>query len=175
MLKPVAVLACLLSVTPALAIECPLTHAIYEQSGGDWQLRFQPVPRDSAANQVASFSIAIAGDDIPFEGGVYIPNGFGQPLGDVLRDCPVPAEDEWLSNEEIEACRFWQGKVYALVDGTIVDFPYDADIAREDARAPDEVLLPGFASNVWYSMLREVAFKEHAESVDTFRLTACAR
>jgi len=160
-----AILTVGLVATPALAIECPLTHAIYEQPGRQVTMHFADVPRDGAANQIAYFTIAIEGVDSKFDGGVYLPNGFGQPLGDVGQDC----------TEESTDCSFWSDKVFALVDGGIADFPYDADIEPGTAMAPQQVLLPGFASNVWYSMLRGEAFEGERQVLDVFTLAACAK
>ncbi|MGV3490281.1 MAG: hypothetical protein ACO1OG_03080 [Devosia sp.] len=161
-----AVLLAGLSTGPGLALECQQAHAVYEQPGRQVMLHFSPVPRDGAANQIANFSIRIEGVDSTFEGGVYIPNGFGQPLGDIGQDCG----EEWT-----EECRFWEGKVYALADGGIVDFPHDAELTPEEWMAPQQVLLPGFASNVWYSMERGAAFEGDRDVLDVFTLAACAK
>jgi len=151
---------------PAMALECPQAHAVYEQPGGQVMLRFSEVPRDATANQIADFSIDIEGVDSPFAGGIFIPNGFGQPYGSVGHDCAGDIE---------EACRFWEGVVYALGSSGIEEFPWDPDLPLEDHMAPQQVLLPGFASNVWYSMERQQAFEGDRMVLDVFALVACAR
>jgi hypothetical protein len=159
-----AVLAALAG--PAQAIECPLTHALYEQPGRQVTLRFADVPRDAASNQIASFAVRIEGVDAAYEGGIHIPNGFGQPQGSIGQQCPEAGSEE---------CRFWEGIVYALGADGIEEFPYDPDLTGDAYRAPQQVLLPGFASNVWYSMERGAAFEGERVVLDVFTLAACAK
>jgi len=159
----------LMLATPSLAADCPLTEAVYGQPGNDWTMRFTPVPRDGAANQIAAFSIAMPGaPETRFDGGIYIPNGFGQAFGVVslAAETGNEAEDEPAS----EAGPFWEGVVYALVDGGIAELPHEPG-----QPAPQQVLLPQFASSIWYSMLRETAFADESGVLDTFVLQACAK
>jgi len=155
-----------LAATPALAIECPITHAIYEQPGGDVSLRFSAQPEDAAANQIATFSIAIKGVTAKFDGAIYLPNGFGQPNGAVGLDC---------TGADGEQCGFWEGVVYALGADGIEEYPHDAEIALAAQMAPRQVLLPAFAVNVWYSSMRQDAFADERNVLDTFTLAACAK
>jgi hypothetical protein len=150
---------------PAAATDCPLPQAVYEQPGGQVTLRFAEVPRDGAANQIAAFAIEMDGVAATLDGAIYIPNGFGQPYGMVGLDC-TGAEDE--------ECGFWEGIVYALGDDGIGEFPWDPDLARGQQLAPRQVLLPAFASDVWYSMLRQSAFEGERDVLDTFTLATCA-
>lgn len=149
----------------AAAIECPITHALYGQEGSDWSLRFMPVPDDGAANQIAAFEITMPGaPETVFDGGIYIPNGFGQPRGEIR-----------LDPEENSSEPFWAGVVYALIDGTIAEFPWDPEQARDAIVSPQQILLPQFASSVWYSMLRESAFADDRTVLDTFVLRTCVK
>lgn len=147
----------------AAAIECPITHAIYEQPGGKVGLRFQPVPHDAAVNQIAAFRVTLPGSTV-LKGSIYIPNGFGQPHGDIR----VDAAD--LSGEPL-----WEGVVYALIDGAITEYPWDPETVGEDPVSPQQILLPVFGAHVWYSMLRQTAFAEDGMVYDTFTLAACAK
>ena len=149
----------------AAAIECPMTHALYGQQGSDWSMRFTPVPQDAAANQIAAFTITMPGaPETVFDGGIYIPNGFGQPHGDVRLD---PAENSGAA--------FWEGVVYALVDESIAEFRWDPDLPRDAIISPQQILLPQFASAVWYSTLRETAFADDRTVLDTFVLKTCVK
>jgi len=161
-----AFLAAVLCAGPALAIECPIQHAIYEQPGGDVTLRFTALPEDAAANQIAAFEIAIKGVEARFDGAIHIPNGFGQPGGSVGLDC---------TGADGEQCGFWEGVVYALGAHGIEEYPYDADVTLEAQMAPRQLLLPEFAVNVWYSKMRQEAFAGERNVLDTFTLAACAR
>lgn len=148
-------------VSPALALECPLSHAIYGQAGNDTVMRFHPLPEDAAANQILAFKLLLGGTEAMFDGGVYIPNGFGSALGSIGLDCA----DDFDAD-----CRFWEGTVYALVNDGIAELPHEAD-----QMAPAEVLLPQFAQNVWYSAFRNAAFGVDLELRDVFTLKACAK
>ena len=151
---------------PALGIECPVSHAIYEQPGRQVAMHFSQVPRDGAPNQIAAFDIHIEGVSAKLHGDVYIPNGFGQPHGFVGEDC---------TGAEGEQCEFWDGIVYALGADGIEELPWSFDTPAIQQMAPRQVLLPGFASNVWYSMLRGDAFEGARTVLDTFTLAACAK
>ena len=168
MLKPFALAAALVaSITPAAkAIECPLSHAIYGQTTSAARLSFMEPDRDWAANQIAGFRLEIAGTS--YDGTVHMPNGFSQPKGRLTKDC---AEDD----TDTDACTFWDGIVYALVDGRIAELPHFVEDVPADDMAPQQLLLPGFAANVWYSMLREAAFPGEDMVTDTFDLVACAK
>ena len=161
-----ATISLILTAGPALAIECPIPHAIYEQPGGDVRLTFRALPEDAAVNQIAAFSITIKDVTAKFEGGIYLPNGFGQPNGAVGLDC---------TGAEGEQCGFWEGVVYALGADGIEEYPHDAELALETQMAPRQVLLPEFAVNVWYSMMRGDAFADERNVLDTFTLAACAK
>ena len=76
---------------------------------------------------------------------------------------------------EGEQCGFWDGVVYALGADGIEEYPHDAEIALETQMAPRQVLLPEFAVNVWYSMMRGDAFADERNVLDTFTLAACAK
>lgn len=143
----------------AAAIECPLTHARYEQGGTGWVLRFMPVPHDAAVNQIAAFEITLPGAPATVLGGaVYIANGYGQAWGIVTQ----------AAGNETEP--FWEGVVYSLGATGIEELPHEAG-----QMAPQQILLPQFSSTVWYSMLREAAFPEAGGVLDTFSLAACAK
>jgi hypothetical protein len=171
MLKPLALAATLALSTPALAqgalaIECPLSHAIFGQSTSATRIIFFQPDRDWAANQIAGFRLEIAGTS--YDGTVHMPNGFSQPKGRLTKDC---ASDD----TDTDACTFWDGIVYALVDGRIAELPHFVEDVPADEMAPQQLLLPGFAANVWYSMLREAAFPGDDMVTDTFDLVACAK
>ena len=166
MLKPLTALAVTLALsTPAVAIECPLSHAIYGQSTSAARAIFFQPDRDWAANQIAGFRLEIAGTS--YDGTVHMPNGFSQPRGRLSRDCE--------EGGDLEACTLWDGIVYALVDGRIAELPHFVEDVPADDMAPQQILLPGFAANVWYSMLREDAFPGEDMVTDTFDLVACAK
>lgn len=158
------ILAATIAAAPmgAIAAECQLAKAIYTQPDTKWELRFNPVPPHSTANMTGAFSIAVPGTDKVLMGEVYQPNGYSSSLGLISLDCP---EDP---NADQTECKFWDGTMYANTSGGIIVFP-----GSEEESAPDQVLLPQFAANVWYSMLRE-HFIEEAMPLDVFTYSGCA-
>ena len=148
-------------VSPALALECPLSHAIYGQPGNAWVMRFHPLPVDAAANQIFALKLLMPDSEVMFDGGVWLPNGFGSALGSLGLDCADDFDTD---------CRFWEGTVYALVDGGMSELPHEME-----QMAPAQLLLPQFAQSVWYSNLRDAAFGDDRELVDVFNLKACTK
>lgn len=149
---------------PAVAANCPLHETLYRQPGNEWVLKFFPVPRDGAANQISAFEIHSPGDPATvLAGTIHIPNGFGQPHGSITLECGA----------DTECPPFWEGTVYALIDGGIAEFPWDPDVPRDAQVAPEQLLLPQFASKVWYSLLRESYFADEG-ILDTFTFFRCA-
>ena len=151
-------------VAPAVALECPVEHAIYGQKGSEVSLHFAPVPQDGASNQIAAFEVFLPEIAARFIGAIHIPNGFGQPHGSVDQGC---------TGAEGEECEFWTGVVYASGADGIVEFPYDPDLPLENQMAPQQMLLPEFAVTVWYASFRE-AFSGDRNVLDVFTLAACA-
>jgi hypothetical protein len=161
-----AVVLVLATMGQAAAIECPISHALYQQPDNGWSLRFMPVPEDGAPNQIAAFEITMPGaPETVLDGAIYIPNGFGQPHGFVTLD----------PEENSDADPFWEGVVYALIDGGIAEFPHDDAEPRVETMSPQQILLPQFGASVWYSMLRESAFADDQTVFDTFALATCVK
>lgn len=162
MLRVVFAAAIASATTAATAADCQLGKAIYTQPGTRWELHFIPVPEGSAANMTGAFSIAVPDTDKVLLGGVYQPNGYSSSLGIMGLDCP---EDPGADQTD---CTFWQGIVYGGGANGIIVLP-----ASEQDAAPDQILFPQFAANVWYSPLRE-NFIEEAMPLDVFTYSGCA-
>ncbi len=146
----------------AIAAECTAANAVYTQPGTKWELRFNPVPPHSAANMTGAFSIAVPGTDKVLLGEVYQPNGYSSSLGIISLDCPEDPDADQTG------CSFWDGIVYGNGADGIIVFP-----GSEDEAAPQQVLFPQFAANVWYSTLRQ-HFIEEAMPLDVFTYSGCA-
>ena len=171
----IALFASLALAGSAHAADCRLEQAVYENTSSGWQLRFTAVPRDGAANQLAAFELATPGVTGAFTGGIYVPNGFGQPMADVGLDCPVYDEESDPVEPATEApsCSFWTGSIYQLADGGMGVFTYDGETFSVP-RAPEALLLPEFAGGVWYSRFRNDAFTDTREVGDVFVFKSCA-
>jgi len=144
---------------PALAAECPLGHARYTQPGSDWQMQFTPLDPHGRTNGVAEYRLGPAEGEPQFDGSIGVPNGFGQSWSTISRGC----KDDY----DVE-CRFWEGHIYALVADGIAVFPHDPEQV-----APRQILVPGFASGLWYSQWRNTVFAGDIQVSDVFTFTHC--
>ncbi|WP_421762070.1 hypothetical protein [Devosia sp.] len=143
------------------AEECPLGRATYAQPGGVWQVVVSPRPEDGASNQFAAIRLIGPKDFPPYEGGLFVPNGFGQPMASLAPACVEGGATECVGYDDV---------IYALMPGGIEVFPYSFE---QPMMAPQQILLPGFAGGVWYSPYREAAFAIEPGLLDVFTLETC--
>ena len=157
----VACAAAVFVALPAVSQECDISRATYAQPGTTWTLAFSPVPRESAANQVNAFTIAIPGSDPArvISGNIYVPNGASPNWGTMTVPCGADGAVD---------CTPWEGTAYALVGDGIVPLPHQGDTA------PAQVLFPGFSANVWYSEYRGALLGENEAMGDVFTFQGCA-
>jgi hypothetical protein len=168
-----ASLLTVLSATAGLAIECPVDHAIYTQKTEGWVLKISAPGPEGAANQFAALRIEAPNGIARLEGGIYVPNGFGQVMAGFDKVCP--------DGESEDLCWSYEGALYSLGENGIEEFP--VDFGNRSALAPQQVLLPDFAQGLWYSPLRGKAFVERDGEngpelngpEDVFTLAACAK
>lgn len=157
----VIVVACALSV-PTLAQDCTLENARYIQSDSGWTLTFEPVSREAAANETASFSINLPASPLVLDGGIYRPNGFGSAQYSIQGPCSLDGDT---------LCSFVEGPsptVYANTESgvSMID-------DEEGARAPRQIVLPQLAESIWYSMYRNSEFGDDVDPSDVFTLSGC--
>ena len=177
-----SILAAALSLavaTPVLAAECAFEGAVYENAASGWQVRIVPLPPERAANQLAAFTLSARGIDGRLEGGVYVPNGFGQPMADIGLNCPAIGDESETDAPPSDGadevgCGVWSGSLYQLANGSMGVLDYDVDSFAVMA-APDQLLLPDFAAAIWYSEFREVAFADDRSVGDVFTRIACGK
>ncbi len=158
MIRSLAVIA-MLAATPATAAECTLANAIYAQAGTAWELRFHPVPHDAAVNQVNAFSLAVPGTELVIDGGVYVPNGFTSAWGSMDIGCPDGGDEP--------GCQLWEGTIYGLGASGL------DELEAQDAAPPLQVLIPEFASTLWYSAYPGVELRDVVPK-DAFTFRGCA-
>lgn len=163
-MKPIVAMVVALALAgPVQAAECRLAAAEYTQQGSNWTLRFAPVPRTAAANQVAAFTLGLPNSGEMLEGAVHIPNGYGAAWGTLSLDCPEDAAEE-----DYEACVVWNDVIYASGAAGLGELPHsDAD------PAPQQILFPKLASTIWYSLRRDAEWTDEQVPSDVFDFAGC--
>ncbi|ADV13417.1 MULTISPECIES: hypothetical protein [Mesorhizobium] len=152
----------------ALAKECLLSHATYQEPRSGAVVQFRPLANEPAALTAEVFSLAVpkAGTSLPAD--ITWTNGKNSfPLGTIRHACTDDDREGGLQDGS-GLCRLWEGQVYALTGGGAEQLN-----SREATPAPRGLLLPGFG----------VAFTEGADFAnanpggsawDAFILTGCS-
>lgn len=160
-LSAVAMVAVLAMSSVVQAEDCPLERATYGQPGDSWVLEITPRPVDGAANEFVGVKLTGPEGFPPHEGGIFVPNGFGQPMVDLAPQCGAGGT---------AGCTSYSDVIYALMPLGIEQFPYDFNAP---VMAPEQILFPGFAAGVWYSPYRQTAFSEDHGLGDAFSFVSC--
>ncbi|MEK1932764.1 MAG: hypothetical protein AAAC47_23930 [Pararhizobium sp.] len=141
---PASILGLLLAVTPVAAADCLQEEAIYGDTGGAYELRFEPVGSASAATS-NHFKVKVAKTDLVLDGIVMQSGEPVRPNGMIMNNCPEGDS----TGEEIAACTVWEGVIYSIgVDGKVGSLP------EEGSEAAVQLLLPDFGpavrnSSIW--------------------------
>lgn len=139
-----SILSALLSVSPATAADCLQEQAIYGDTDGAYELRFEPVGSASAATS-NHFKVKIAKTDLVLDGIVMQSDEPVRANGMIMNKCP----DGDVTGDDIAACTVWQGVIYSVsADGKVGSLP------GEGMEAAWQVLLPDFGpairnSSIW--------------------------
>lgn len=158
------VAAALVLATPAVANDCPLAQAIYDQAETGFTLKFRPVTREDGLSTSNVFEMTVPGVDKRVLGDVMWGNGFSRPMGYLRYNCQ--ADDEPV--EEDNLCIRWKGIVYAVTDGKIELLP------EENSPAPEQLILSNLGQRIRYSGLIEELQVEIADPPwDVFRFKGC--
>lgn len=160
MLK-MTLLAMLALTGAAEAADCTISNARYKNDKAAWWLSFKPVPQFASSNQTVAFIIEMPNSGATLEGAVHRPNGYGSPLWSIGGPCQAAATD---------VCTFVEGDATAIY-GNYAGSAGWLDDTR-GAKAPEQVILPGLASSLWYSMYRQDEF-DGADGGDVFTLSGC--
>lgn len=158
-----ASLAIALTAAPALAEECRQAHAIYGDTGGGYELRFEPVGSESAVTS-NHFKVKLGKTRLSLDGVVM---QSGEPLranGIVMHDCPTGD----VTGAELEACTVWEGVIYTVDRAGRIGL-----LQAEDAPAAEQILLPGFGPSLRTSSAWGEG-KANADSSDVFKFKGCA-
>jgi len=159
---PASILSALLAATPAWAADCLQEQAVYSDTDGAYELRFEPVGSASAATS-NHFKVKVAKTDLVLDGIVM---QSGEPVranGMLMNKCP----EGDVTGDDIAACTIWEGVIYAIgPDGKVASLP------GEGMEAAPQLLLPDFGpairnSSIWgkatVAPWDVLAFKECAQ------------
>ncbi len=168
--------ALVLLATPSIAADCPQNRAIYVEKDNGYELRFRPTLRwEASANTMAVVDLIFPDGKTSVWGTIWLPNGTSHDKIDFLtHDCALPAFDpakdvdptHGSTQEELEACKVWEGIIYALADNDIAELPW-----FEDGAAAQTVLLPDLGPTIRYSGL---VLSPGDEPHDVFTFKGCA-
>lgn len=136
----------LLALFPAgllQAAECTQERAVYADSQGIYELRFETVDPESSASS-HSFKMTVKGTKLVLDGYVMPSEPVSRSNGILFNNCP----EGDITGDDIAACTVWQGVIYADSQGKIDLLP------EQGAKAAPELLLAGFgpalqASSAW--------------------------
>ena len=158
-----AVLALIGLAAPAVAADCPLSKAIYDQAETGYTLVFRPVMPEDGLSTSNVFDMTMPGSDKRVLGDVMWGNGFARPMGYLRYGCP----DDYIEDDDL--CIRWKGIVYGLTGGKV-------DLLSEDetSAAPEQLILANLGQRIRYSGLIEEAEVAADPPWDVFRLKGCA-
>ena len=127
-----AALALIGLAAPAVAADCPLSKAIYDQAETGYTLVFRPVMPEDGLSTSNVFDMTMPGSDKRVLGDVMWGNGFARPMGYLRFDCP----DAYIEDDDL--CIRWKGIVYGVTGGKADLLPPDVPVAEYGS----QVLLP---------------------------------
>ncbi|WP_275785565.1 hypothetical protein [Pararhizobium gei] len=130
---PVSVFAAMLTMSPALAVDCVQEKAVYGDADSAYELRFEPVGSASAATS-NHFKIGIAGTDLVLDGIVMQSGEPVRPNGMIMNKCP----EGDVTGDDIAACTIWEGVIYSVsLEGKVASLPAEGSAAAAQLLLPD--------------------------------------
>lgn len=146
---------------------CTFQNAIYTERDNGYELQFRkPKPWESIGMVEAVFDLVMP-DGRRLWGEIAGNMGTSRSEGRVFFGCSRPGPDgDDLSEEQYDACRQWEGVVYAIVDGAPEMLPF------ADDAAPKMLLLTDLGRQIRYS---DVVSNPGDEPWDVFTYKACAK
>lgn len=136
-------IACASFPAPALA-ECVQERAIYGDTDGAYELRFEPLESEAAAAS-NRFKVAVLKTPLMLDGYVMYSDQPAQSNGIILFNCPGGD----VTGAELSACTVWQGTIFASDEAGNTDV-----LPPEGTNAAARLLLPDFGpavrkSSIW--------------------------
>ncbi|MFD0916663.1 hypothetical protein ACFQ14_09615 [Pseudahrensia aquimaris] len=118
----------------AQAAECLQGDAIYEDADKAYALAFSGTGDEGRGMASNRFTLGLKDGKKLLEGSVLWSNGISRPVGVMTYQCPGGD----IIAEELDACKIWEGVVYAVYpDGEVDLIPPDTDPAANALLLPD--------------------------------------
>jgi hypothetical protein len=122
---------------------CPQEQAIYVEAEGESRIEFRENEGIFLAANVFGF---VSPDGLTLDGTVIWNNGFSRPNGNLIKDCP----DGDATGDELAACTFWEGVVYAVDNNGNVAF-----VPPEGEPAAYTLVFTDLSRSLHYSALND--------------------
>ncbi|MFB2551254.1 hypothetical protein [Ensifer soli] len=140
---------------------CPQARALYADAAGRYGIAFRPVGSASAVTSHL-FRLGDSAGTVVLDGHVIAGGMPERPEGALLFDCP----EGDATGAELDACRVWEGVVYAVGSDGAVGFLGTGEAAAQ-------VLLPDLSRALMASHVFAPG-RATAEPGDVFILKGCA-
>ncbi|WP_112309146.1 hypothetical protein [Pseudogemmobacter bohemicus] len=149
---------------PAIAeVACPPERAVYAHEDSGFRISFRPMKSwEQTGMTVAIFDVELQ-DGRNLWGVIRTNMGTSRDTGQIYLGCPIPGPDEGPTEEELEACRVWEGLVYSVEANQIGAFPVEGE------KAPPSLLFTDLGRQLRY----EIFDSPGDEPWDQLWLTTC--
>ncbi|VDC31762.1 hypothetical protein [Pseudogemmobacter humi] len=163
-MRRLACLAALIAAPAAAEVACPMEHAVYSDAATGFHLRFRPTePWESVGMVMAVFDADLA-DGRRLWGDVASNMGTSRDIGRLYDGCPRPGQDDATDDEVLEGCRVWEGVVYGLDSGLLME-----GLPGPDQPAPQSLILADLGRQLRYAVFSSPG----EEPWDQLFLTGC--
>lgn len=164
MIRRFGCLAALIAAPAAAEVACPMERAVYSDEATGFHLRFRPpAPWESVGMVVAVFEADLAGGRRLW-GDVAGNMGTSRDMGRLYDGCARPGPDDAADPEALAACRVWEGVVYGLEAGRIME-----SLPGPDQPAPQSLILADLGRQLRYAVFSSPG----EEPWDQLFLTGC--
>ena len=163
-----AAIAAAMFAAPAFAEQtCKLENAVFAEKQSGYELRFRPFKSWESVGMVSAVFDLVTPDGRKLWGEISTNMGTSRDVGQVFFGCPAPGPDDELLGEEVyDACRQWEGVVYAINKGEPGFLPFF------DEPAPERLLLTDLGRKIRYSGLIDTVGDE---PWDVFDFKRCGK
>lgn len=152
--------------TPS-SITCPVEQAVYSEPQAGWELRFRPGKPWELTGMTGNVMELVRKDGTVLWGDISSNMGTSRDVGSLFHGCTRRgADDEDLTDAQYDACRVWQGVVYALNKGE------PGYMQAEGGNAPERILMTDIGRKLRYSDLVD---GPGGEPWDVFDFKACEK
>ncbi|MCL4066826.1 hypothetical protein M3484_09600 [Pseudomonas sp. GX19020] len=152
------------TVAPAIAdVACPVTQSVYTDKETGFRLSFRPLQSWEQSGMVLAIFDIETRDGHELWGEIRTNMGTSRDTGVIYDGCPPPGPEDAPSEDQLEACRVWEGLVYSVEGNQIGAFPIEGD------KAPPSLLFTDLGRQLRYAIFSSPG----DEPWDQLWLTSC--